>query len=370
MGASAVQQSQALAFLPPSRSLHRVRQATRRASSGPVEEGWVYPSAGALLRAMRLRRGFSLEMLAQSLGVTPTAASYWERSETLPDEDHLERLLGALGAAPEERDVLRRRNPAPFSSFLSPRTLEEIEYQFLDLRERVQRGERSLLDLRFLALEASLWPFLDRESARELLGRTYAWHARGLSWWDRTRETARYSRAALALLDGGPFEADWLEAVKAFALYEKYGRQKVSHERGMEALRLWLPHARTPEAAARIRSELADYASLAGENETALEWSNQALSAAKCAEDEDLLRVARSVRVNALVRVGRWEEAAATLPERFPAHPVDHQFDLLRNLDLYRRLGEKQAARESLIRAYAMVENYNLSPKRLATISL
>ncbi len=50
------------------------------------------PIGGELLRAMRTRRGGTLEQVALHLGVTISTVSRWERSESWSSAEHLARL--------------------------------------------------------------------------------------------------------------------------------------------------------------------------------------------------------------------------------------------------------------------------------------
>src|SRR4029079_8632656 len=83
------------------------------------DEGRV-PSGGLLLRALRLRRVWTLEEAAHRLGCTPGAISRWEHSETFPPAERLESLLTTLGAEAAERDALRNGR-----LFLPPTLAEE-----------------------------------------------------------------------------------------------------------------------------------------------------------------------------------------------------------------------------------------------------
>src|SRR5205085_2585154 len=70
----------------------RVRQQEAAADTllgGPA----LLPGPGALLRALRHRRGLTLAETAARLALQPSSISRWERSEMLPAADRLEALL-------------------------------------------------------------------------------------------------------------------------------------------------------------------------------------------------------------------------------------------------------------------------------------
>lgn len=57
---------------------------------------------GNRIRELRLRRGITQEILAQKIGVTPSAVGNYERGVSFPKEEILMRLFGALQCTPNE----------------------------------------------------------------------------------------------------------------------------------------------------------------------------------------------------------------------------------------------------------------------------
>src|SRR5207253_842720 len=111
------------------------------------------------LRTMRRRRGLSLDQVAGDLGVRPSTVSRWENGESAPPIPRLEALLDLLGALPAERQALSRgRRLLSLAADGPAGSLEELGGEFDRLALRMERGERVLIDLEFLAWEARLWP--------------------------------------------------------------------------------------------------------------------------------------------------------------------------------------------------------------------
>lgn len=64
------------------------------------------PTGGDLLRAMRLRKGWTQQQTAAQVGVVRTAVAHWERGERLPSTEQIQALCDALEAREEELIVL------------------------------------------------------------------------------------------------------------------------------------------------------------------------------------------------------------------------------------------------------------------------
>ena len=57
---------------------------------------------GNRIRELRIRQGITQEILAQKIGVTPSAVGNYERGISFPKETVLMKLFGALGCTPNE----------------------------------------------------------------------------------------------------------------------------------------------------------------------------------------------------------------------------------------------------------------------------
>src|SRR4051794_40665005 len=75
---------------------------------------------GARLRRHRLRAGLTQEGLAERAGLSPRGVIHLERGTRRPYPDTVQRLVSALGLAPEERAALADAAYRPDAAVLSP----------------------------------------------------------------------------------------------------------------------------------------------------------------------------------------------------------------------------------------------------------
>src|SRR4051812_29735016 len=162
-------------------------------------EAAAFPVPGHLLRALRLRRGLTLEAVAQLMGVDRSTVSRWERSLSTPSADRFPRLLDLLGARAGERPALGSGQNLPLPAAADrPWTMDEREQQLFTLERPVLHGDRRLLDLEFLAWQSEIWPQAARAAAaRELLAMGWAFYAEWLTWDGRLREAGYCARRAI-----------------------------------------------------------------------------------------------------------------------------------------------------------------------------
>jgi len=157
-------------------------------------------SASQLLRAMRLRSGWSQTEVARHLGVTSAAVSQWERGSSWPVTENLHKVGYLLGAEPEEVVALSRG--AMRLSSDSHRTLESFSEHVAGIEASLLRSTPNpLMDLEAISLESDALVFAKRETvvgpAAELLGEVRATYAHGLMLWGRVREARQAARKAL-----------------------------------------------------------------------------------------------------------------------------------------------------------------------------
>lgn len=95
LGANAARRALVFARIEAPRALRHLRRIADPGLGAP-------PTAGDLLRAMRLRKGWTQEQTAARVGVVRTAVAHWERSERLPSTEQIQALCYALGAQEEE----------------------------------------------------------------------------------------------------------------------------------------------------------------------------------------------------------------------------------------------------------------------------
>src|SRR5215212_913798 len=106
LAASPTEREQTLARMRAPRAVAEMRREVAGRAGLTDDVAFLLPAGGDLIRAMRRRRGLSLEEVATRLRVRPSAVSYWEQSKTTPHMERLSALCDLLGAQPEERAVL------------------------------------------------------------------------------------------------------------------------------------------------------------------------------------------------------------------------------------------------------------------------
>lgn len=211
---------EALALLDEPRAFREFVRIVDSCGNLPQEASEVVPGIGDLLRALRTRRGISEEELAESLGVSPTRVSKWERCrETVPDE-LVRRLLDLVGARPEERQALQERRLLLAQPWHEQRvSLELTMERFATIVARTNSFQSFAGDLEFLALEAALLPHVgERVAARLLLVRVWIEHAGYLLGRRRPKEAMRFAHYALETVEtcGMPNET-WIQAAHVTA---------------------------------------------------------------------------------------------------------------------------------------------------------
>lgn len=204
--ATPAQREHALSLIRAPRAVRRMQKQMEAQAAAMGLDDVLLPTRGGLLRALRRRRRLSLEQVARQLGVTPSTVSRWEQAKSVPSPERWEALFAVLGAGHEEQAALTgeglflHAGPEPSALDLGP-----LARELRRLEERVSRGEKALMDLRFLTAEARLWPIVTQSrAARPLLARFYTLYATWLSAWDRHAEAQRYTARALDLRRAGP----------------------------------------------------------------------------------------------------------------------------------------------------------------------
>jgi transcriptional regulator with XRE-family HTH domain len=275
LGAGPAERERALHGIAAPRAIRQVRRETG-VESDFTDQTIGPPAGGDLLRAMRQRAGIALAQVADRLGVRPTTVGRWERSEMLPPVERWELLFIVLRARPAEQDALisggwllaPRHGPGPASP-------DELQQQFAELEQDVKRGDRGLMELRFLTWEARLWPLARCSAAAwEMLGEGYSRFSQWLFWDGRDAEAIRYANRALtvALRDGRPRPC-WLGPVHVHSMILAKGEGHAGAARAMARLRQWLPIARAPWEQALLFRDLATCAVRLGRAETAIAFS-------------------------------------------------------------------------------------------------
>ncbi len=314
LNATPAERRRAYELIDAPRAVLRLREMAT--GDTPFSSAPAMPVAGDLLKAMRLRRGWTLEQTAVHLQISPATLSRWERAETWPSTEDLHRLCYALNARSEELAALSygrqllRYDQQPF-----PHSLLALH----DLVQAVGQGklpvEHELSDLFHLALEGHLWRLMQRqeEPARAMLITVYVHHARTLLNDARLMEAQTPALRALHLMSQShPLECHWLDAIHIIAKGAAEGGRKFRPMQGVEVLRDWLPVAIRLSITyeAWFLRDIAEYLSQTRSRTRAVETSEYAMQRGMgIGEDKNVLLS----HVLVLLNVGRAEDALMML---------------------------------------------------------
>ena len=99
---------------------------------------------GALIKALRLERGFTQKQLAEKLNVTDRAVSKWERGKNAPDIALLEPLAEILGVTVLEL-IRGERVQSESRTEVESAALEVIDYSPIEIKRRRRERNKSLI---------------------------------------------------------------------------------------------------------------------------------------------------------------------------------------------------------------------------------
>jgi transcriptional regulator with XRE-family HTH domain len=223
------------------------------------------PIGGELLKAMRRRRGWTLEQVALHLGVTVSTVSRWERSESWPTEEQLSRLCRMLGANEAEHAALQGGRgvlnwlPFPAASASDLAALLEA------LRTHQMPIEPALMELVYLCIEGCIWQLVGCGKAQVgLLLDAYAYHCRWLVEQARLQEAQQPACRALRLFERvHSMRPHWFGVLHALAKGTAELGSRPSPLEGVAFLQRWLPPAErhAPEYEAWFLRDIAEYLS-------------------------------------------------------------------------------------------------------------
>ncbi len=324
------------------------------------------PVRGDLLRAMRLRKGWTQEQAAARLDVDRTTVARWEQGERNPSHEQMHAWCFALGANERELIALTTGQglaaPEEVASLPISEKAGWIEQRFEHLFWNRDAGEAGLIDLEFLVLEREAWVLAAQdEKARPLLARLYAYHAEMLLNEDRWPAAGPLAQRALALVPRQAQEPEFiLRAAIVSAFLAGHAGYHPSPERGIHLLRRWMQRAMLPEFVAWMQSDMSKYLMQAGQVESALELARQArLKADESVNpDEPYLRQMDWSRL--LLKAGQPHAALTQLPEPVLILPSQYASDLIVHAEAHLQVGERSEAHDWLLRAQAPIETHAL----------
>lgn len=348
--ANAGERARAVALITASRA---VRVTRLEGQSSEFSNGGQLPCTGDLLRAMRLRRGWSAERLASTLGVTRTTVARWERGQTLPSDEMAEQACSVLRALPEEQQTFLSRRLSASEARLS--TLDDCALGVEQLIRSVHEVN-PLSELRALILKRQLHllRMSDETAALPLLIQTEIEHSKWTLFQDRDSEAVQFARRVLQISEVAAVAESLLRAAVNLVSAIPY-RQGHPEKAFAESLK-WLPAIEAPANRACLLADMALYASCLHDRESA----SRLLGAA----DEDARRssgVPHAVnyclltRARVLTQIGKPHEAMRCLPAT-AAVDANQLILHLCWVEALLAAGDHTAAEAHLTRSMALVE--------------
>jgi transcriptional regulator with XRE-family HTH domain len=368
---SAAESALAFACIPAPRALRHLKRDLAPATGSPLTKG-------DLLRALRLRKGWTQARLAHQVGVSRQSVARWERLERLPSDEQIQALCYALGARETEVIALTTdRFADPPDN--EPGTWEEAAEAIESLLYGLLYGPfNHVADvLRFYLLDEKLWRWsLRQKEARHWLLRLRIYHAhehRRHLRWELVDEMLKKAQEAV------PDEQMGLELrlrhLILSARLAVHGGHHPSPARGMHLLLPFVEVSRAlPEFHAWILADLAKYAALGHAFDGAVSRAEQACAAAERHDRWMELWLRRCDYGTLLVRAGRAVEALAVLPDPdasvwngVPLDPIScdaYVQAYLSWVEAHAAVGHRSEAQRALSKAQAMLETVGIPEER------
>jgi transcriptional regulator with XRE-family HTH domain len=336
-----------------------IRHLTRKASENRLGPP---PTVGDMLRALRLRQGWTQAQLAHRLGVNDSSIARWERSERFPSTEQMQALCYALEAQEEEIVALTTR---AFSEAPASRSKNWEEVQS-DLRARtyaMAHFAEGLEELRYLLLEREAWEWAaQKEEARVELAHICAYHATFFYNHERWQEAASRAQRAMILLAHSSLSEDYIRACLVQAAAAVYGGSQVVPQRGVQQLKPLMEATLFPAYHAWVLGDLAKYFALSGQTDAGLSLSAQARQVAGMAVNrtEHYLRTVDHASI--LIQAGRAKEALQILPD--PANPASRASQATVRLllaEAHLQIGSLSEGQDWLQQAQTVIETHQLT---------
>ena len=346
--ANAAQSARVFAHVKAPRALRRLRQSTEVSGMGAP------PVAGNLLRAMRLRKGWTQAQTAKSVGVVGSTVARWELGERVPTTTQLQTLCFALGAREEE--LVAITTGALTASSEEATTWEAKEAELTERLQNVLSAPSALKALEYLSLQREAWDWATHtEAARPVLARLYAHHAtycRNMKQWSEATSLARQALALASRQQESPdvFLRSLLAQVSALV----YGGSRPAPERGLLLLQPWVKRSILPTFTAWILSDMATYTTMEGHIEAGLKFAQEAYQAAERGGARIEIYLRRFDYGQLLVEAGQPATALRVLPLPDGSYsPFNRVRVMLVFATAYHQLGSRSEAHDWLHRLSA-----------------
>ncbi len=362
LGVSSEEKLEALRLLEAPRALWTLQQLTREQ---PHPSGEPYPPLlGDLLGVLRRRRGWSVAQLATALAVSERSVRSWERSQTLPSEQHLHMLCYVLQASAEEVAFILTRPLwlEPPDAQTPHASAALLKMRIDQMRQLIWQGVTEGMELRLLALEAQAWWHVRQcphhaELLREVYTLCCQWH----SLHGRVQDAERYGYRGLHLLQrerGFPRSAAWFIMAIAHSYAESH-RGATRLVESAEILQDWLPQiSHSVEHASWFYREMSEFYSEAHRYDEALCASEQGFQMIQRSDSAVEHQHARVSRALVLCRVGQPRQALEILNPPENPLPATQATYLIVLYEIHRALGNREQARSALVQAEQIAQQH------------
>lgn len=271
------------------------------------------PTVGDLLRALRLRKGWTPEQLASALHVNRTSVGRWEQGERLPSTEQIQAICYALDAREEELTALTCGRARP-SRPPGPVAIEDIDKTLRTLQAGLCRGMEELL---FWTMEYQVWELLAQDSTvLPLAAEVYIFNGQHSRINGRWSEIPACTDKACALLGKLPADSRLRihqEILRATAAVHQSGTPRP--RLGLRILAPLLEVATDqPEYHAWVLSDMAKYQAMDGQSDSALELAVQAIAVAERSVHRVEAELRRMDYADLLIRAGRPADALSIFP--------------------------------------------------------
>lgn len=375
LGASREERRQATARMeaPRARTLVQSQFArmAKRAGVGAM------PHGGDLLRAMRLRRGMTLDAIALRIGVTSGTLRRWERGDTWPSASQLHQLCFALGANEAELASLtcgefsRWSLATQMTTTSDTATGQAAERAFAERLDRVQQTlcnpPFDLQDLELLALRSQAWRFATHSTTGlDLLARVYRMIYSYMGVRDRHSEAVAAAEQYLALFPErprqGPHQSSWVLTQSYLVRDRIYAQERPASKRSVEDLHRvsdliegkWQQVITLAMMAAVLQHQDA--------HDEALQASEKAFLVAEQTMIAEHVTWHRGEWGTRLIRAGRYEQGLALLSTGHPGDWYRLVETSLWKAEAYLGMGEYREAQSSLTQAQSDLTRYEMTP--------
>lgn len=280
LNASDTQKRKAREFLRTPTQIMRLREATDEKQRELIEVAGTAPHGGDLIRAMRLRKGWTQATLAEKMGVSQATIVRWERAEGWLDTASLHTLCYLLGAHEGEltaltvgRFSLSEQQPAL--------TEEDIRAQLRHalFETRYSWSDYALTELRLLNLMAHAWSMAKQSrSGQHLLAfvnMEYADHLFLQRRFGECRAVANRTLDIYSALQLWDNNTNRVAIRLAEASAQNGSRQGLA--KAISLMQRWLPHAFDPIFAGWMLRNLANFQAAGGKKEEAIVLARKAL---------------------------------------------------------------------------------------------